>query len=104
MTQSQSSASALVRGAAAAGLVVIPAPSPEGRARCCSPGCERIGLGKPGLGTPGAVRVDGVGNEYCSRGRRRWVGFLKLLLLFLNEKCKKFIFAVLSFRQHLFTP
>lgn len=69
-------------GAAAAGLVVIPAPSPEGRARCCSPGCEGIGLGKPGLGTPGAVRVDGVGNEYGSRGRRRWVGGFIIIIIF----------------------
>lgn len=92
MTQSQYSVNALVGEVGATGLIVIPAPFPEGWACCCSPGCNRIGLVKQRLGTPGAVRVGGIENEHCSpEGRKEtsvfWV--FCVLFFFFDDKYKE---------------
>lgn len=92
MTQSQYSVNVLVGEVGATGLIVIPAPFPEGWACCCSPGCNRIGLGKQRLGTPGAVRVGGIEqNTAAQRGekRRRVFGFLCVYFFFFDDKYKE---------------
>lgn len=62
MTHSRYSVNVLVGELGAARLIIIPASSPEGRARCCSPGCNGIGPTKQRPGRPGAVRVQGIEN------------------------------------------
>lgn len=108
MTQSQYSVNVLVGEVGATGLIVIPAPFPEGWACCCSPGCNRIGLGKQRLGTPGAVRVGGIEqNTAAQRGekRRRVFGFLCVYFFFLMTNTRKIlIFVVQSFSKHSFMP
>eukprot|EP00069_Balaena_mysticetus_P018912 bmy_11851T0 len=56
VTHSRYSVNVLAGEAGAAWLIIIPASSPEGWARCCSPGCNRIG---PTKQRPGGLELCG---------------------------------------------